>query len=256
MNKGSPMKNVAVSVNGTDASFPDAQWRSAAAAEARPNRDRTQPRVNARHVAILGVPIANLTMDDTVETIDRFVKKRTFQHVATANVDFLLRATRDDELMEILHQCELVLPDGMPLVWASRILGTPLKERVTGSDLVPRLAELSARQNYSIFLLGAEEARSEAAAEWMKKQYPEVKIAGRYSPPVAPLDEMDHEHMLRMINAAKPDILLVAFGNPKQEKWLAMHRYRLQVLPSGCARAAWSGCTGPTLSRPGWPSGT
>jgi N-acetylglucosaminyldiphosphoundecaprenol N-acetyl-beta-D-mannosaminyltransferase len=229
MNKGSLMKNVAVSVNGTDASFEDGQWGSSTVSGAGPARVQREVRDNARHVAILGVPIANLTMDDTVDVIDRYVKNGTFRHVATANVDFLLKATRDDELMEILQACELVLPDGMPLVWASRIMGTPLKERVTGSDLVPRLVELAARRNYSLFLLGAEEARSVAAAEWMKKQHPELRIAGRHSPPIAPLDEMDHEGMLSMINGSKADILLVAFGNPKQEKWLAMHRHRLKV---------------------------
>ena len=80
------MKNVAVSASGTDAPFPDSQWRSGTVTEALPGRSRSQTTDNARHVAILGVPIANLTMDDTVNTIDRFVKKGTFQHVATANV--------------------------------------------------------------------------------------------------------------------------------------------------------------------------
>jgi len=127
------MKNVAVTVKGTDGTFTDTHWgRADAASDSAAGRSRTHAGSNARHVAILGVPIANLTMDDTVETIDRFVRRRTFSHVATANVDFLLKANRDDELMEILHQCELVLPDGMPLVWASQMMGSPLKERVTG----------------------------------------------------------------------------------------------------------------------------
>jgi N-acetylglucosaminyldiphosphoundecaprenol N-acetyl-beta-D-mannosaminyltransferase len=117
----------------------------------------------------------------------------------------------------------------MPLIWASRLMGRALKERVAGADLVPRLAELSARRGYRVFLLGAEEESSARAADWMESHYPGVCIAGRYSPEFKPLEQMDHEEILQRIEAARPDILLVAFGNPKQEKWLAMHRHRLNV---------------------------
>ncbi|HZD47501.1 MAG TPA: WecB/TagA/CpsF family glycosyltransferase, partial [Silvibacterium sp.] len=103
------------------------------------------------------------------------------------------------------------------------------KERVCGIDLVPRLAELSARRGYSIYLLGATEKSSQRAAEILQQRYPGLRVAGRYSPPVRPLDQMNHEEILARIERAQPDILLVAFGNPKQEKWLSMHRDRLRV---------------------------
>jgi len=108
-------------------------------------------------------------------------------------------------------------------------MGTPLKERVTGADLLPRLAELSQRKQRRMFLLGATEERSSAAAQWILKNYPGAQIAGRYSPPFGSIDDMDHTYILNLIKEASVDILLVAFGNPKQEKWLAMHRSRLQV---------------------------
>jgi N-acetylglucosaminyldiphosphoundecaprenol N-acetyl-beta-D-mannosaminyltransferase len=117
----------------------------------------------------------------------------------------------------------------MPILWGSRLLGSPLKQRVCGVDLVPRLAELCAREGHSMFFLGASEQNSFRAAENLKQRYPGLRIAGRYSPPVMPLDLMNHEDILRRIERAKPDILLVAMGNPKQEKWLAMHRHRLNV---------------------------
>jgi len=140
-----------------------------------------------------------------------------------------MKSIRDEELYETLASCDLVLADGAPLVWASRLLGAGLKERVAGADLVPRLAELSARRGYRLFLLGAEEESSAGTAAWMEKNYPGLCIAGRYCPKHQPLEEMDHEEILKRIEAARPDILLVAFGNPKQEKWLAMHRHRLEV---------------------------
>jgi N-acetylglucosaminyldiphosphoundecaprenol N-acetyl-beta-D-mannosaminyltransferase len=182
-----------------------------------------------KRIGILGVPINNLTLDEAVEILDLYIQEGSFRQIATANVDFLIKARQDNELMEILHQCSIVLADGMPLVWASRLLGTPLRERATGADLVPRLIELAANRAYSIYLLGAEENHSLAAAEWIRRRHPEARLVGRYSPPLADLEKMDHEYILRSIEQARPDILLVAFGNPKQEKWLAMHRHRLKV---------------------------
>jgi N-acetylglucosaminyldiphosphoundecaprenol N-acetyl-beta-D-mannosaminyltransferase len=180
-------------------------------------------------VAILGVPIDNLSMDEVLLVLDDQISEGGFHQVATANVDFLVQSIHDDELHEILCRCDLVLPDGMPLVWASHLMGRPLKERVAGADLVPRLVQLAARRGYRVFLLGAEDQSSARAAAWMEAHYPGVCIAGRYSPEFKPLNRMDHQEILRRIEAARPDILLVAFGNPKQEKWLAMHRHLLNV---------------------------
>ena len=180
-------------------------------------------------VALLGVGIDNLSMDVVVETIDGLIDRGGCHQVATANVDFLTKALDDAELLDILHSCELVVPDGMPLVWASRILGVPFEERVTGADLVPRLLELSARKGRRIFLLGATEENSITAAARIAQEYPDAIVCGRYSPPFTPGVAMDDEHILRLIAEAKPDLLLVAFGNPKQEKWIAKHRDRLNV---------------------------
>ena len=99
-------------------------------------------------VAILGVAIDNLTMDEVLEAVDIKIAEGGFHQIATANVDFIMKSVHDEELHEALCRCDLVLAHGMPLVWASRLLGTKLKERVTGADLVPRLAELSARRGY------------------------------------------------------------------------------------------------------------
>jgi N-acetylglucosaminyldiphosphoundecaprenol N-acetyl-beta-D-mannosaminyltransferase len=180
-------------------------------------------------IALLGVGIDNLSMDVAVDIIDNLIDKGGCHQVATANVDFLTKAFDDSELLDILHRCELVVADGMPLVWASHILGAPLQERVAGADLVPRLLQLSASKKRSIFLLGATEQNSLAAAERIRQEYPDAVISGRYAPPFTPGVPMEDELILQKIAEAKPDILLVAFGNPKQEKWIARHRDRLNV---------------------------
>jgi N-acetylglucosaminyldiphosphoundecaprenol N-acetyl-beta-D-mannosaminyltransferase len=177
----------------------------------------------------MGVPVSNVTMDEAIEFIDASIRRGGFHQFATANVDFIKNAIEDPEMQQILFGCDLVVPDGMPLLWVSRLLNCPLRERVCGVDMVPRLAELASRRGYRIFLLGAKESVSRKAAENLQQMYPDLEICGRYSPPVAPLNQMDHDQILRRIDAARPDILLVAFGNPKQEKWISMHRDRLAV---------------------------
>src|SRR5271170_1905596 len=185
--------------------------------------------LNSGSVAILGVPIDNVTMTQVLGAIETSIDEGGFHQIATANVDFLINSIHDLELKEILSACFLVLPDGMPLVWASRLMGASLQERVSGADLVPRLVELAAIHSYSIFLLGSCEASSRGASQWIEHHYPEARVVGRHCPALAELEEMDHEEILLQIEAARPDILLVAFGSPKQEKWLAMHRHRLRV---------------------------
>ena len=180
-------------------------------------------------VAVLGIPFNNVTMDETVALIEEQIREGGFHQVATANVDFLKNAMHDKHLRDILCSCDMIVPDGMPVVWMSRLIGTPLKERVSGIDLVERLADVSSRRGYGIFLLGAGESHSQRAAKVLKQRFPDLRIVGRYSPPPQPLEKMDHEDILRRIEEARPDILLVAFGNPKQEQWIAMHRDRLKV---------------------------
>jgi N-acetylglucosaminyldiphosphoundecaprenol N-acetyl-beta-D-mannosaminyltransferase len=180
-------------------------------------------------VAVLGIPFHNVTMDETVALIEEQIREGGFHQVATANVDFLKNAMQNKEIRDILCSSEMIVPDGMPIVWISRLIGTPLKERVGGIDLVERLAAVSARRGYGVFLLGASEARSQRAAKVLRQRYPDLRIVGRYSPEPLPLEKMDHEDILRRIEEARPDILLVAFGNPKQEQWISMHRDRLKV---------------------------
>jgi N-acetylglucosaminyldiphosphoundecaprenol N-acetyl-beta-D-mannosaminyltransferase len=187
------------------------------------------PYPDRNSVAVLGVPFDNVSMDEALAFFEEKINQDGFHQVATANVDFLMHAIRDPELQDILCSCDLVVPDGMPILWAARMMGLQLKERVCGVDLVPRLAALAAERGYGMYLLGATDQSSRRAAEFLKQSFPTLRIVGRYSPPCASLAEMDHEAILSRIERAKPDILLVAMGNPKQEKWLAMHRDRLRV---------------------------
>jgi N-acetylglucosaminyldiphosphoundecaprenol N-acetyl-beta-D-mannosaminyltransferase len=157
------------------------------------------------------------------------VASRKPHYVVTANADFLAQSRQDVELRRILVNADLVLCDGTPLVWASRLLGNSLPERVAGSDLTPLLIELAAERNYRLFLLGASpEANAQAVAR-LRRQHPALNIVGSHAPPFKPLLEMDHDEIQRRIRAVKPDLLFVSFGCPKQEKWIAMQYQALGV---------------------------
>jgi N-acetylglucosaminyldiphosphoundecaprenol N-acetyl-beta-D-mannosaminyltransferase len=137
-------------------------------------------------------------------------------------------------------------------VWVSKLLGCPLVERVTGVDMVPRLADLSARKGYGIFLLGGKGDVAERAKELMEAKFPGVRIVGTFAPTEEEMARLDHSEILDRIHLAKPDILLVALGNPKQEKWIWMHRKRLGVPVAMGVGGSFEIMVGDVLRAPRW----
>ncbi len=181
---------------------------------------------------VLGIPIDSLNISETLDRIEQMVQVgrlsgRTHQ-VATVNADFVVQAQFDPELRYLLQNADLLTADGMPLVWGARALGVTLSGRVTGADLVPALAHRAEKRGISIFFLGGEPGVAAQAAALLKKEHPKLRVAGVHSPPFNPILEMDTS-FLEEIRSARPDILLVAFGNPKQEKWIGMHGRSLGV---------------------------
>jgi exopolysaccharide biosynthesis WecB/TagA/CpsF family protein len=144
-------------------------------------------------------------------------------------VDFLVQARRDADLRRVLREAHLVLCDGMPLVLASRLLGNRLPERVTGADLVPRLLGHASEKGQRVFFLGGTPEVNELAVARLRERFPKLNIAGHYAPPICALEEMDQDEIARRITAARPDLLFVAFGCPKAEKWMARHHQSLGV---------------------------
>jgi N-acetylglucosaminyldiphosphoundecaprenol N-acetyl-beta-D-mannosaminyltransferase len=181
---------------------------------------------------ILGVPIDDLSMPEALDRLEEFIKighaTGKSHQVATVNADFVVNSLHDPELRRILQESDMATADGMPLVMGARLLGVPLADRVTGADLVPALAERAAQKGYSIFLLGARPGVAARAGQILQSRYPGLKIVGSISPPNTSVLEMD-QSILDEVKAARPDILLVAFGNPKQEKWISMYARELSV---------------------------
>jgi N-acetylglucosaminyldiphosphoundecaprenol N-acetyl-beta-D-mannosaminyltransferase len=183
-------------------------------------------------VNILGIPIDKLNTQEALDRMEYFITTRRFHQVATANTNFLVNGLFDPELRYILRVCDMVVPDGMLVVRAAGALKSRIEERVTGADLVPRLSKISAQKGYRIFMLGGKPENAQRARENMLEKYPGLNIVGCLSPNVRSiLSKEDNEPILDAIEAAKPDVLLVAFGNPKQEKWIHLHRERLAKIP-------------------------
>ena len=177
-------------------------------------------------VDLLDVPVHQTDMAGALDRIEQFVGEHSPHMVVTSDTSAVVRARRDAELSEILHQADLVTPDGMGVVWAAKVLGLPLWERVSGIDLMQRICELAAEKGYSIYLLGAAPGIAERAAGELKARYPGITVAGARHGYFSPEEEPG---IVAEIAARKPDVLFVAMGIPKQEKWIRRHLADLSV---------------------------
>jgi N-acetylglucosaminyldiphosphoundecaprenol N-acetyl-beta-D-mannosaminyltransferase len=176
---------------------------------------------------ILGVKVHAVTNAQTLALIEQFIASGQPHQLTTTNPEFVVQAQRDPEIRWIINQAALSLPDGVGLLKAARFLGTEtLPERVAGSDLTIRLAELSHRRGYRIFFLGGQAGVAEQAIEKLRQRYPNLQVAGVYAGSPAP---EENEFIIQGILPTKPDILLVAYGHPRQDKWIAHNLERLQV---------------------------
>jgi exopolysaccharide biosynthesis WecB/TagA/CpsF family protein len=182
-----------------------------------------------RRVDIAGVPIDAVDMPTALARIGSAIGgPRTFQ-VSTINLDFLVRAQREETVRNIFLRSDLNLADGAPVVLLGRLLGARIPGRVAGADLIPALVGEAARTGARIFLLGGEDGVALAAAARLRQLYSGLVIAGTYEPPRAAVEDMNNTEILWRISEASPDVLLVAFGHPKQERWIDVHREQLGV---------------------------
>ena len=175
-------------------------------------------------VKLLGITIDNVSREEVFAIIDRRIAERKPGYVVTPNVDHVRRNYEDPMFRKAYRRSFLVVPDGMPVMWASRLLGTPLREKISGSDLVVWLSEHAAERGHSVFLFGAAPGVADGAAHRLRRRFPKLRIAGTYSPPFGfhKSPEANAEAVGR-IREAQPDICLLALGSPKQEVWMSEH---------------------------------
>jgi len=200
-------------------------------------------------VEILGVRVDDATYGDLLDGVDAFVASGEPHQIITVNAEMLVAALHDQELARALADSALNVADSVGVMWAARLLGQPLQERVTGSDGIHHLAAHCALKGYRLYLLGAARGVAELAAERLSVANPGLEIAGTYagSPSVR-----EEEEIIERIGAANPDLLLVAYGVPAEEKWIARNRLRLGVPVLVGVGGAFDFVAGVTKRAPGW----
>lgn len=180
-------------------------------------------------VVLFGVPFHNVSYEEAINWIVSRIHSGKPAMVATANVDFVMQASEDPELHKILLGADLVLADGAPIVGLSALFGPKLSQRVTGSDLTPMLAKACEKEKFTLYLLGGRPGVAQKSAAVLTQKCPLLEIAGTLSPPMLPLPEMNTQEIVNLVNQAQPDLLLVALGAPKQEKFIRRHLDLWQV---------------------------
>ena len=210
----------------------------------------------AARVELFGVEIDPLRMDQAVAQIFAWVQDAAgrCQFVVTPNVDHVVLLQHHAGLRAAYRDAGMVLVDGAPVLWSSRLLRCPLPERVAGSDLVPALfSAASSERRLRIYLLGAGPGVAERAVANIRIGWPAVEVVGTYSPPIGfERNETENEAILARIAAARPDVVIVGLGAPKQELWVHQHRVRLAAKVALCVGATIDFLAGERSRAPIW----
>lgn len=204
---------------------------------------------------LLNTYVSNVTMEETVEAIEAMIASGKKSYVVAINVDVVMKIENDPYLKEITDKADMVLVDGTPLVWIAKAHKKPVKEKVSGSDLVPQLCKTAAEKGYTVFILGGKDGVAQQAKANLEKKYPGIRIVGTYAPPVG--FEKNAEELAKTnaaITGASPDLLITCFGCPKQEKFIYENMENYDARVSVCAGATVDFLAGNVKRAPKWMS--
>jgi len=188
--------------------------------------ERQSISVASRSVSILGVRVDDVTYDEVLDHIQRYIDVGDLLQIATVNVEFIMEARRNVAFRQVLAQASLCVPDSVGVVWAARRQGRALRQRVAGVDLVDRIAARGAERDWRVFFLGAAPGVAEQAAAALTRRYPGLRVAGCYAGSPRPEEE---DEIVDWVRAANPDVLFVAYGAPRQDLWIARNQARIGV---------------------------
>jgi N-acetylglucosaminyldiphosphoundecaprenol N-acetyl-beta-D-mannosaminyltransferase len=177
-------------------------------------------------VDLAGILIDNLTINEALAKVGNFLTANTPHLIVTPNPEIIVDCQNNQGLKDIINQADLRVADGISLIVVSKLLGKPIKERVTGIDLMQKVIELAAKQGYSIFLLGSAPGVAEKAAIKLREKEPNLIITGTHH---GYFNDADDYQIIKTINAAKSDILFVGLGAGRQERWLSNNLDKLGV---------------------------
>lgn len=194
----------------------------------------------------LGVRVDDVTLDEAVRLIVGFIEARRPRQIATVNPEFVMAARRLPKFKNVLNGADLCVPDGVGLLWGSRLLSRPLRGRVPGVDLVWGLAGVCAERGWSMFLLGGFDGVGQRSGERFRERFPELRVAGCYE------GGPDEPESVDQVRQAKPEVLLVAYGAPAQDLWIQEHASELEVPVSIGVGGSFDFIAGRAKRAPGW----
>lgn len=204
-------------------------------------------------VTVANVGVCDVTMGEAVALIDSAIAEKRQFTVIPVNTDMVVKMERDAHFRDIVARADLVLADGQPIIWLARLAGTPLKEKVSGSDLANHLCALAAARGYTVFVLGGRPGVAELAARAAMDANPGLRVCGTYSPPMGfDTDPVAVQETNRIVSEASPDILLACFGAPRQEKYLHQNARYLDATALVCAGATVDFLAGTVRRAPRW----
>lgn len=204
---------------------------------------------------LLNTYVSNVTMEETVDQIEALIASGKKTYVVAINVDVVMKIEEDPYLKEITDKADMVLVDGTPLVWIAKAHKRPVKEKVSGSDLVPQLCMTAAEKGYTVFILGGKDGVAEQAKRKLEEKYPGIKIVGTYAPPLGfEKDEAELAKTNALISQASPDLLIACLGCPKQEKFIYENIHKYDARVSVCAGATVDFLAGNVKRAPKWMS--
>jgi N-acetylglucosaminyldiphosphoundecaprenol N-acetyl-beta-D-mannosaminyltransferase len=181
-------------------------------------------------INILGVHFSNLDEPELISLLDDRIGEAIKTQVCFVPTNSILAARKSKYVMDVYNSADVVMCDGVPVQWASKFLGTPLKQRLTGFDFFPHFIQHCAQNNYSVYFLGAKEGVAKQLATIYQSRYQGIRVAGYYTPPfAASFSEAQNADMLSAINAVKPDVLFVSLTAPKQDIWIHQQLQHLNV---------------------------
>jgi N-acetylglucosaminyldiphosphoundecaprenol N-acetyl-beta-D-mannosaminyltransferase len=198
------------------------------------------------------MPLTPLTLPQSLDLVAQLIAARRPCFFITANLHYCMLTSRDRRLVAVNARAAFILADGMPLVWASRLGSHPLPERVAGADLVPALCAQAAAFGHRVYFLGGKAGVAVEAARQLVDRFPGLQIAGTEAPPFRTLTVEEIEGVIARVRAARPDLLFVAFGQPKGEVWLAEHHEALGVPVSVQVGASLDFVAGRVRRAPRW----
>ncbi len=204
---------------------------------------------------LLNTYVNNMDMDEAISAIEQMIDSGKRFYTVAVNVDVVVKLEEDKYLKQIADEADLTFVDGKPLIWISHWQKRPVKAKISGSDLVPILCRRAEEKGYSIFILGGADGIAEKAKLNLEKKHHGIKIVGTYAPPFGfEKDEAELGKINSMISAAHPDILIVCFGCPKQEKWIYENYHKYDARVSVCAGATVDFLAGNVKRAPKWMS--